>query len=143
MIVTAALLLNSIRERPARRAPQNRTAIERLKQEGERIPVALDKCTVKTKRQVQNLVPAAGPKARAWDAIYDPSRNKSETIDIGHAILSYTHEHNGKNEIFKSELIRKDYATLMFLLSAQKTTYIYVDKNDRRRYFFDVDFLYS
>jgi hypothetical protein len=70
-------------------------------------------------------------------------RKSSNQIEVDQAVLVYKHIKDGKEERFNSPVIPKNRETLLFKLMAQKTTTIFVDQQDRSKYYFDVAFLFD
>lgn len=56
-------------------------------------------------------------------------------------IFSYNNPRTGAPEIFVSPPINRDKVTLTFYLEKQKNIFVYVDKSDRSKYYFDLEFL--
>lgn len=57
------------------------------------------------------------------------------------AVVIHEAEINGEKYLFRSPSIKKDKENLRFLLGWQKTTFLYVDKNDPDNYRFDFNFI--
>ncbi|MFN9998232.1 MAG: hypothetical protein ACK52X_01265, partial [bacterium] len=77
---------------------------------------------------------------QAWNALTDSTRN-TERVQVNQAVLIFENSHNGKTEKFVSRVIPFDRVTLLFKLDNQKEISLYVDKNDRSKYYFDLEFL--
>jgi hypothetical protein len=114
--------------------------INDLKTQGDRIPADFNSCEIRGHEytdvdspdefQITSLhyIPIAG----------DPGqRNIRQSVFI----FSYTNTRSGQTEKFYSPIIPKDETTLSFYLDRQKQTTLYVDKTNRERYYFDLDFL--
>ncbi|HET6225144.1 MAG TPA: hypothetical protein VFF27_02630 [Bacteroidia bacterium] len=124
--------------------------IQELKNTGERITVNLNDCDIKEhnyteeqerKSSFNDLAsPSLKRDIQAWDALFDSSRNVNN-VTVNQTILIYTHRSENKAEKFYSSVIPKDRISLMFKLDAQKTTTLYIDKQNRENYYFDLDFL--
>ena len=65
--------------------------------------------------------------------------------EIRQSVILFPYQNNrtGQTERFVSQVIPKDQVTLSFYLDKQKQTTLYVDKNDRTLYYFDLGFLKS
>jgi len=130
-------------------ARQIRQLIGELKASGEKIKVDFKDCEIlehnysehKETYGRDSLFPslAGGPSLNELD---------DETGGTGIAnvcqsviLFSYPNERTGHPEKFMSQIISKDKITLSFYLDQQKQTTLYVDKSDRSRYYFDLDFL--
>lgn len=116
-----------------------RDQVDQLKQEGEKIEVNLDECEIMTNNYTRELE-RKSKRAHAIDAVYDSSQNII-TETVNQAVLVYKRGINGEEETFYSPTIYKDETSLRWLLERQKKTAIYVDKDDRSLYYFDVAFL--
>lgn len=121
-----------------------------IKTNGEKIVVDLAKCDIKQNDYVEerekygtgNYVTTLDIERdiQAWDALTDSTRN-TKKVQVNQAVLIFNNNHNGKTERFVSRVIPFDRVTLLFKLDAQKETTLYVDRNDRNKYYFDLDFL--
>jgi len=126
--------------------------ISDLKENGEKIVVDLSKCEIRENNYYEN--------EEEWDDIdsadflslnfarqfnflnqlaYNPIRAKDGEID--QTELLYVHNHKGVEEKFHSNVIPRSSDDLRIKLYLVKTTSLYVDKKDRSRYYFDLDFL--
>lgn len=76
-----------------------------------------------------------------WQGFPALRRDTSITEIASESVLVFEHEYLGVHERFMSEIIYKHKTTLQFMLEAEQWTCIYVDKDDRKRYYFDVEVL--
>jgi predicted membrane protein len=123
-----------------------------LKENGERIKVDLTKCEIKENNFTEEKEKYAGTNTltyldierqiQMWNAIGDATRN-TELVNINQSVIIFTHNNSrqGKTETFVSRIIPKDRTTLLFKLDTHKETTLYVDKQDRQKYYFELDFL--
>lgn len=126
--------------------------IEDIRSNGMPVRVELSRCEIKDHTYIEEAFPDKGPSAmsffthleeyvKEWDRVtYHKADGQKE---ICQSILKYTCDYCGASKTFISPVIRKDKATLIFLLDNQKETVVYVDKNNADRYYFDVGFLYE
>jgi hypothetical protein len=127
--------------------------IEDLKLKGEKISVDLNAVEIKRNDYFEEpdqgnttltedlLLPNYRSKIDLLDDLYGEPR-KSEQVEIDQAVLIFKQIKNGKEERFLSSIIHKDKETLLFRLMAQKTTTLYVDRENRSKYYFDIGFLF-
>ena len=120
--------------------------IDYLKTSGEKIPVEFSQCEIKENAFFENSQKNIS-KSEAYGEIYkavfkEPEYNSTQRSSSA-AIVCYTYENpkSGIIETFISSPVAKDSITLSFLLEEKKSTFIYVDRNNRNKYFFDLDFL--
>ena len=126
--------------RPARAkflVRQYKKRIEGLKNTGEKIKVDLSGCQIKSnhysvEQDVVDLVDA--------QAFNVADGNEMENVPSMGIYQSVLISKQGA-ETFISNIIPMEQTTLLFKLDNQKTTFIYVDKSDRSKYYFDVEFL--
>ena len=66
-----------------------------------------------------------------------------EQLQVRQSVLIYERQNprSGVVEKFVTRVIPKDKITLSFYLDKQQHTSLYVDKGNRGRYYFDLDFL--
>lgn len=127
-------------------------AINDLKTNGEKIRVDLEKCELKEhhyaeEREIQShtseLLSWVHTEAHVWTAMAGGSHKNVQQVQVMQTVLIYEHRNvrSDTTEKFVSRVIPKDRVTLSFYLDQQKETFLYVDKTDRNRYYFDLDFL--
>jgi|LakMenEpi03Aug12_release.lakeMendotaPanAssembly.Ray.scaffolds.fasta_scaffold731268_2 hypothetical protein len=124
--------------------------IDDIKTNGEKIKVDFSKCDIKQNNYVEEKEKYGTGSyittldierdIQAWNALTDSTRN-TERVQVNQAVLIFDNSHNDKTEKFISRVIPFDRVTLLFKLDKQKETTLYVDKNDRSKYYFDLEFL--
>ncbi|MFC4230805.1 hypothetical protein ACFOW1_02810 [Parasediminibacterium paludis] len=149
MFMIAALLLRNV---PTRIQLTLQKQIADLKENGNKIRVDFSQCEIKennyTEEQDKFETPnelfsfGYGQEIQVLDAFTKPSHNV-EQIQINQSIIFFNYQNNqtGQEEIFVSRVINKDRVTLMFHLEQQKSTTLFVDKINRKKYYFDLAFL--
>lgn len=127
-------------------------SIKELKANGDKIHVDLTQCIMKghnyTEEQEKSV---SGEELLAFDVerqiqswYSDPIRNmKKVQVNQSAIVYNYRNQRTGETEKFVSRVIPKDKISLSFYLDKQKQTILYVDKANRSRYYFDLDFLNS
>jgi len=141
MILIGILLIKSAITKGNKEIEDNfKKEIEKFKLNSEKIPVDLNNCLIKTNNYTEQIEKESGYRAQTLDALYDSSKNV-ESVNVYNAVLIFETEINGQKEKFYSPTINKEEITLRFLLDRQKETFIYVDKGNRKRYYFDIEFL--
>lgn len=114
--------------------------IDKLKVTADKIKVDLNSCEIRSNSYSQQIPKEKDSRSVLLDAMYDPDSN-IRNIEINQAVVIYETDINGQREQFYSPPINKDAITLSFLLDRQKETYIYVDRDNRSEYYFDLEFL--
>ncbi len=124
--------------------------IDDIKTNGDKIKVDLSQCDIKENNYVEekekhgtgNYITTLDIERniQAWNALTDSTKN-TERVQVYQAVLIFNINHAGKAEKFVSRVIPFDRATLLFKLDNQKETTLYVDKKDRCKYYFDLEFL--
>ena len=129
--------------------------IKDLKENGEKIIVDLNKCELKSNsyteererygHQNELLTLGLEREIQSLNAMGGGSMRNIEQVEILQTVIIYSKLNNktGVTEKFISRVINKDETTLSFYLDRQKQTTLYVDKTNRQRYYFDLDFLNS
>lgn len=117
----------------------NRKILSDLKFSGIQIPVDLAKCEI-----VSNGWTVTKPERKnATILINELSNNSYEnkpTTDAALSRVKYSYLVNGKKRTFVSPTIARDKLTLKLLLETQKETSIYIDRNNPKYYYFDLEF---
>jgi hypothetical protein len=125
--------------------------VDDLKATGEKIEIPLNECEIKENNyseerdryrsgDIQGLEPRFEGDIQFWNGLYDSSYNV-KMVDVNQSVLIYKHLHNGVEEKFISKVIPRTKQDLNFKFYLQKKTFLYVDKNNRKRYYFDLEFL--
>ncbi len=124
--------------------------IDDIKTNGEKIKVDLLKCEIKQNNYiVEKEKHGTGSyittldiehDIQVWNALTDSIKN-TDRVQVNQVVLIFDNSRNGKTEKFVSSVIPIDRVTLLFKLDKQKETTLYVDKNNRSKYHFDLDFL--
>lgn len=121
---------------------QMQAHIDHLKTNGTKIKVPLDDCELKEHHFTEERDRYNDRNIQAFNAWGgDPMKNV-ENVRTNQVVLiyNYTYPDSGETERFISPVIYKDRQSLLFYLSRQKETYIYVDP-EHGNYYFDLDFL--
>ncbi len=114
-----------------------------LKENGEKITVDLTQCEIKENDYSEMRLPDGRREADLSDfeaSSYNESAGEKLT-EIDQTVFIYTNRHNGHEETFISPVIPRTGDDLRIKLYLTKTTSLYVDKNDRTKYYFDMGFL--
>lgn len=127
--------------------------INDLKDYGEKIQVDLTVCELKEHNYIEEkekyghtnelLTLDIEREIQAWNVIGGGSMRNVEQVQINQTVIIFfkLNIRSGQTEKFISRVIPKDKITLSFYLDKQKLTTLYVDKTNRERYYFDLDFL--
>lgn len=108
-----------------------------FKQQADKIPVYLANCKIKQRTRYEEIN-KTHQRLRNDDAldalIFDIQRNDKKEIK------SCTITYQDRGQTFSTN-IEKDELTIRILFGLQEITYIYVNKNNKKDYYFDLDFL--
>ena len=130
-------------------------AILDLKQHGYKIQVDLSQCEIKEHNYREQrersdysdelLALDFERKIQDWNSMSRSWVPDVEHVNVNQTVIIYNHHHelSGKVEKFVSRIILKDKLTLLFYFDRQKYTTLYVDKKNRNKYYFDLEFLDS
>jgi hypothetical protein len=156
LVIFAALAWLKNRDKPVpQHIPTRRETMDAFLQSAKKIHVNLDECEVRT--GYDKIIdtgelpfnPATGTALS--DAYFagnlamalGPEETPKEDKDVFYCRILYKTTLNGKPRSFYSDPIRKDDKTLLFLMSAQKSTTLFVDSYDPAKYWMDTRFLES
>lgn len=124
--------------------------IDDIKTNGEKIKVAFSKCDIKQNNYIKEKEKYGTGSyittldierdIQALNALTDSKKN-TQRVQVNQVVLIFDNIHNGKSEKFVSRVVPLDRVTLLFKLYSQKATTLFVDKNDRSNYYFDLEFL--
>lgn len=120
-----------------------------LKESGEKIKTDFSKCEIKSNDYSEEqdrfgtgiLATSYENDIQAWNTLLGDEMANVKMVDIYQSVLIYKQNYQGAYRTFVSGIIPTEHTTLLFKLDNQKTTFIYVDKNDPTKYYFDLDFL--
>ena len=107
-----------------------------------KIPVDLGKCEIVSSKHYEEEELYSGANAFAHMAIHYTDSENVLRNEINQSRIIFHHQLNGDKMAFASEIINKDKETLAFLLAMKKTTFLYLD-TENKYYDFDLDFLSS
>jgi hypothetical protein len=114
--------------------------IQEFRRKADKVRVDLNACEIKTNSYSEQVDKVKNYKAKAFDTLYDSDKG-IENINSNETVLIFETEKYGEKEHYYSPVIYKDEITLRFMLDKQKETYIYIDKENRGNYYFDLEFL--
>lgn len=138
-------LIKSAMGADAKKGKSKMTTLEEdLKANGDIIKVNVADCVIMGGSLVQEVVVEGNNAVEAYAALADTdymATGEARVENTAMSVLVCEQEYKGKKRKFTSPNIHKDKTTLSFLLAGQKTTNIYVDKNDENRYYWDLNFL--
>ncbi len=154
LIIGYALLRNSPEPKEAAARKVLRQTIADLKENGQQLAVDLTTCEIRSRDYIETkeLYNEAGGIAQLvtpWPILgvmylVDRSdRGGTEEVHQSVFICLVDNPRTGQTERYISPIIPKDKISLSFYLETQKTTTLYIDKADRARYYFDLDFLFA
>jgi hypothetical protein len=142
IVVLGFFVVRNNRSRKLKVEKENLNAeIEEFKMHADKLLVDLNACEIITNNYTEHIERSKSSRAQALDFVYDSSYNV-EDKDVLQSVIFYETEHEGKKEKFYSHTMYKDEVTLRIKFDRQKETYIYIDKFNRERYYFDLEFLY-
>lgn len=123
---------------------QMQVHIDHLKINGTQIKVPLDDCELKEHHFTEERDRYNDRNIQAFNAWGGDSMKNVTNVNVNQVVVIYNYPNPASGEIekFVSPVLNKDKQTLLFYLSRQKETYIYLDP-ENRNYYFDLDFLQS
>jgi hypothetical protein len=138
---------NKLKDQAAKK--EIRKMVDQLKENGDKIIVDLLKCEIKSNDYSEEqdrftsgiLATSYESDIQAWNNLLGDEMANVKMVDIYQTVLIYRHHYMSQDKTFISEIISTEHTTLLFKLDNQKTTFIYVDKQDSSKYYFDLDFL--
>ncbi len=120
--------------------------ITNLKTNGHKIMIDLDSCVVKENKYFEEPDYYKNTSNlelfTAMDMIYLYHKFKTQASDNRkhQSVAIYNTVYQGKEQKFISPVIPNDRSHLLILFSIQKTTSLYIDKNNPDNYYFDMEF---
>jgi hypothetical protein len=110
--------------------------IAKLKETGEKIRLNIDDCDFKT-QNYQEEIDYRLDRVKMWDAV-SPPLHPVEIKDINQVVIVYDHKSGSKEEKFISQVFPMDVITLQYHIMNNNLT-LYVDRFDRRSYYFELE----
>jgi len=133
LLIGAFIIFKGVSLKEQEPSKQFKKSIADLKENGEKIQVDLLKCGIK---ENDYSIERRDRMASRYDIDI-----KVKQVEMNQTILIFLHNHENIEEKFISPVIPRTGDDLRIKLYLTKTTYLYVDKNDRTKYYFDLDFL--
>lgn len=125
--------------------------IQKLKTSGLKINVDLSKCIIienhfteeQDRYDTENKTHSfdLGRDIQTVNALFGNSIDNTKKIQIIQTVLKYVTDINGVSTTFISKIIPYDRINLLFKFEKQKETILYVDVNNSKKYYFDLDFI--
>lgn len=115
--------------------------IDELKLNGEKIKVDLSICEIKSNDYIEEQEITAYSNIKGWNVMGGEEMKNVKNVTIYQRVIIYKHKNKENIETFESNVFNIDNDSLLIKLYDRKETYIYVDKNNRERYYFDLAFL--
>jgi len=111
--------------------------IDRLKQEGHKVLVKFEDCNIISNNYHKEVPKGNDYNEQAYNTLFD-NKNAVKNVNVLQSRIVYTDKIN--NYEYVSPLIFKDRITISFILDKYESTNLYIDKNDYKHYYFDLDF---
>jgi hypothetical protein len=135
-VIGAYLIVSAKMKNQIHKLNKNKFNVSRLKEKAEKIIINLDNCDFK-EGSLSELNTENFSRIQMIDALYDPNRNYSDNKRTVTYII-YNHKISGAVEKFVSHPFSIDATTLKYYVSENKIV-LYVDRFDRKQYFFDAE----
>jgi len=139
LLIVGVLLLRIIWVTTKKSEYKNlQTEIDAFKSKADKILVKLDDCKIIMNNYSEHIDTIESNSELIFDSI-----KKNENRNVNQAVLIFEKHRKGQTEKYTSQTIYTDEITLRLLLQKQKETFIYFDKSNRNRYYFDIDFIHE
>lgn len=112
-----------------------------LKHTGIKISVDLTQCKVKSTSWTMEVGKYDNPRIELLNELSGNEEKNIEKIEANLSRIEYTCDFSGRSRTFLSPTIAKDNVTLRILLEMQQETSIYIDRDDTKYYYFDLEFI--
>ncbi len=136
-LIMGGIILLSRTAREKFIARQYKKRIDGLKNMGEKIKVDLSGCQIKSNAYSAEQDDVGLVGEQGFNVVDGDEMANVQSMEIYQSVLISKYG----AETFISSIIPLEHTTLLFKLDNQKTTFIYVDRSDRSKYYFDVEFL--
>ena len=139
-LIGARLFIKSKIRKEEKLEESYKAEIAKLKETGNKLGVDFRDCEIVTSNYFKEVPQGSNYEIQAWDTLYDNSRTV-RNVEISQSRVIYKYKEPEKETIFVSPIINKDKITLSFLLDKHKATTIFIDKDNKNIYYFDLEFL--
>jgi hypothetical protein len=123
----------------------NYLKLEKFAKYVEKLPVDLSRCEIRSNDYTEFedgfKEDAPPPEKQMQVQVWDDLSTGARMVDVHRSVLVYRHFYHGRNETFISPPIPLEKETLLFKLAMHNETTIYIDRRNRKRYYFDIEFL--
>ncbi len=142
LVLLIPTLVYLIIENRGHKSNSDKRPFSYLKETGISVSVDLTNCEI-----VSNDWTAYGPKKKdsviAINSLSGNSYDNVQEVDNALSRIKYSCNVAGKRQVFISPAIAKDKVTLSALLELKSQTNIFIDRDNPKNYYFDLDFLES
>ncbi|WP_162945051.1 hypothetical protein [Flavisolibacter nicotianae] len=136
VVLGTYLLMIARTQKEVRGLDNLKAQINRIKESGERIQIDFENCDFKTTNVHDQIKADDFSRIQIFDALYGSNRNNSERASTVTYII-YKYQNGDKAEKFVSQPFPVEETMLRYYVSNNNIV-LYVDRNDRKQYFFDV-----
>ncbi len=112
-----------------------------LKTNGLTVEVDFNKCEIKSNNYREEIEKEYSYMSK-YEAIDELTGRDTRVFNnVNNCVILFETKINGEKAIFKSPLINEQEINLKILMAEKKKTYIYVNKQNKDEYFFDLEFI--
>ncbi|MNE18322.1 hypothetical protein D3C80_1113530 [compost metagenome] len=131
---------------------QYKETIEDIMQHGQKVKVDLNQCEIRENNYCEEreryaadglfATLSVAQDIQALNLLTNATRNV-ENVQVNQSVIIFHYDYGGRLERFVSPVLPIDRTTLLLKLGRQKETTLYIDHNNTRRYYFDLEFLFE
>jgi archaellin len=114
---------------------------ETFKQNAQQVKVDLRACKVVSTSHTETVLKSGSWQVQALDILYGDDSANQEQVNVSKSQIVFRITEGNVNYDYVSPVIFMDKTTLLFKLDMQDSTVLYIDRKDRAKYYFDLEFL--
>lgn len=115
--------------------------IDKFKLRADQIKVNLNSCKIKTNNYTEQIEEDDSYRPQLLNSLSDYTKKEMKHTTVYQSVLIYETDVFGQKAAYYSPTIYMDEISLKILLDREKETSIYVDRDNRNKYYFDLEFL--
>jgi hypothetical protein len=118
-----------------------RRELEEFKSIARKVNVPLQDCKVLSNSFVQDELKSHNWRIQALDSLSGDGMSNVRQVNVQQSQLVYRIPEGQVNYDYASSVIYMERTTLLMKIEMQKETTLFIDGNDRSKYYFDLEFL--
>ncbi len=118
-----------------------RKELEEFKLNANQVKVPLRECKVVSNSHSEPILKSGSWRVQALDSLYGDGSSNTKQVNVNQSQIIFRITEGLVHYDYVSPVVLIDQITLLFKLDFQNETILYIDKTDKSKYYFDLEFL--